>query len=341
MQLALYTKYRPHTFDDVTEQAEVVDILKNQLATGTVRNSYLFVGPSGCGKTTLARIMAREINKGTGGLIEMDAASNNGVEDVRDMLEKSNYQALDAEYRIFLLDEVHMFSAGAWNAMLKTLEEPPAKTIYMLCTTDPQKIPETIINRVQRFDLSRISYEGIYKRLQHIVDTERGIDCEINVDAPTIDYISKLANGGMRDAVSMLDKCLSFKHSVNIEDAVKILGSINYETMFELFFAMYNCEEREVVEVVEGVYNSGRDLKLFIKQYSNFLSDICKYKLFGNFNYLRVPVSYSESMERCKNSDNSIVKMFLEKVSELNSKIKYESNVLPIVETELMLLSRE
>lgn len=341
MQLALYTKYRPHTFDDVTEQKEIVDILKNQLATGTVRNSYLFVGPSGCGKTTLARIMARAINGGNGGLIEMDAASNNGVDDVRDMLEKSNYQALDAEYKIFLLDEVHMFSTGAWNAMLKTLEEPPAKTIYMLCTTDPQKIPDTIINRVQRFDLSRISYDGIYGRLNHIIEKEKEAIADLSVDDATVDYIAKLAGGGMRDAVSMLDKCLSLKHQITIAEAVKILGSINYDTMFDLFFAMYNCDEAGVVKIVEEVYNSGRDLKLFIKQYSNFLADVCKYKLFGDFTYLRIPLSYADSMLRCKNSDGEVLKTLLEKVSELNSKIKYESNVLPIVETELMLLSRE
>lgn len=341
MQTPLYTIYRPHEFEDVSEQSEVVSILKNQLKNGTIRNAYLFVGPSGTGKTTIGRILARTVNKGSGGLTEMDAASNNGVEDIRGVLEKSNYQALDAEYRIFILDECHMFSVAAWNALLKTLEEPPAKTIFIFCTTDPQKIPDTVINRVQRFDLTRISYEGIFNRLSYIVKCEKEKNAEIEVSPDVVDYISKLANGGMRDAVSMLDKCLSLKPQIELHEAVKILGSINYDTLFELFFAMYNCDEKKVIEVVEDIFNSGRDLKLFIKQYTNFLSDICKYKLFGNFNYIRIPKTYSEHLERAKNSDNEVLKKLLEKLSELNSKVKYESSVLPIVETELLLLSRE
>lgn len=341
MRIPMYTKYRPHTFEDVSEQKEVIDILLNQLNTNNIRNCYLFAGPSGCGKTTIARIFANEINKGANGLTEMDAASNNGVDDVRLVLEKSNYQALDAEYRIFLLDEVHMFSTGAWNAMLKTLEEPPKKTIFMMCTTDPQKIPDTIINRVQRFDLTKISYEGIVRRLTHIIEEEKKEDPELTVSSEVIDYISKLANGGMRDAVSMLDKCLSLTNKLDLVQAVKTLGSINYETMFDLFFAMYNCDEKKVIEIVDNVYNAGRDLKLFIKQFTNFLADICKYKLFNNFDYVRIPKLYKEQMERCKNSDNEVLKTLLDKVNELNSKIKYESQVLPVVETELLLLSRE
>lgn len=341
MRIPLYTKYRPHTFEDVSEQKEVIDILLNQLNTSSVRNCYLFVGPSGTGKTTIARIFANVINKGENGLTEMDAASNNGVDDMRLIIEKSNYQALDAEYRIFILDECHLMSQGAWGAMLKTLEEPPKKTIFMFCTTDPQKIPDTIINRVQRFDLTKISYDGIVNRLNHIIEEERKENSELQVSNDVVEYIAKLANGGMRDAVSMLDKCLSLTSKLELEQAVKTLGSINYETMFNLFFAMYNCNEKSVIEIVDGVYNAGRDLKLFIKQYTNFLADICKYKLFENFDYVRVPKVYKDQMDRCKNSDNEILKTLLDKVNELNSKIKYESQVLPVIETELLLLSRE
>lgn len=341
MHTPLYTVYRPHSFEDVCEQREVVDILRNQLETGTTRNCYLFVGPSGCGKTTLARILANDINKGANGMTELDAASNNGVDDVRLILEKSNYQALDAEYRIFLMDEVHMFSAGAWNAMLKTLEEPPKKTIFIMCTTDPQKIPDTIINRVQRFDLTKISYEGIVNRLNYIITEEKKKCPDINVSENVLDYIAKLSNGGMRDAVSMLDKCLSLSHNLELDQAVKTLGSINYDTMFDLFFAMYNCDERKVIEIVEDIYNKGKDLKLFVRQYTNFIADICKFKLFENFDFIRVPKLYLEEMNRCKNSDNDVLKKLLDKVNELNSKIKYESSVLPVVETELLLLSRE
>ena len=341
MYIPLYTRYRPQSFDEVTEQQEVMDILRNQLSTGTVRNAYLFTGSSGVGKTTLARILAKEINGSSAGIIEMDAASNNGVEDIRNILDNSNYIAFDAEYKIYILDETHMLSTGAWNALLKTLEEPPAKTIYMFCTTDPQKIPATILNRVQRFDLTKISYEGIVKRLQYIVEQEKKNDSGINISPEVIAYIAKLSGGGMRDAVTMLDKCICYKKDISINDVVKVLGSVNYETLFELFFSMYNFDSKKVIEIIESVYNSGRDLKQFISQYVNFISDICKYKLFGNTQYIGVPDYYIESLERAKNSDEEVLKKILDSVNNLKKEIKYESNVLPVVEAELLLLSKE
>lgn len=341
MVTPLYTTYRPHDFDDVCEQREVVDILKNQLNTKTVRNCYLFVGPSGTGKTTIARILAYKINGSFEGLVELDAASNNSVEDTRSIISSSNYQSLSSEYKINLIDECHMLSISAWNSLLKTLEEPPAKTIFIFCTTDPQKIPDTIINRVQRFDLKKISYEGIVNRLRFIVEKEHSKDNEINVSQDVIEYIAKLSNGGMRDAISMLDKCLSLDKNVELVNAVKILGSADYDTLFNLFFSMYNGDEKGVIEIVENIYNSGKDLKLFVKQYTNFIADVCKYKLFNNFEYVGVPKIYEEQMNRAKNADNELLKTILDKVNSLNSKIKYESQVLPIVETELLLLSRE
>jgi len=341
MNIPLYTKYRPHTFEDVSEQKEVVEILKNQIRNGTVRNCYLFAGPSGTGKTTIARILAHELNHGEGGVIEMDAASNSGVEDVRNIIEKAVYQALDAEYKVFIIDESHSISNAGYQAFLKTLEEPPAKAIFIFCTTDPQKMPATIINRVQRFDLSRISYSGVFNRLKYIVDSENKEGRNIRVSDDTLDYIARLSGGGMRDAVSMLDKCLGLSNEIELEDAVKILGSADYTTLFNLFFSMYNCDEKSVIEVVEGIYRQGKDLKLFLRQYTNFLSDICKYKLFENFEYISIPKLYSNEMERAKNSDGEVLKHLLEKVNAINSEVKYESNVLPVVETELLILSRE
>ena len=169
---ALATKYRPMSFEDVTEQSSIKIILQEQIDSHSVKNGYLFVGSAGTGKTTCARIFAKEINKGEGVPIEMDAASNNSVEDVRSIIAQAQTKSLDSEYKIFIIDECHSLSNSAWQAMLKTLEEPPAKSIFIFCTTDPQKIPKTILSRVQRYDFQRISQKGIVDRLKYIIEQE-------------------------------------------------------------------------------------------------------------------------------------------------------------------------
>ena len=168
----LAVKYRPKTWDDVTEQVSIKIILQQQLDSEEIKNAYLFVGPAGCGKTTCARIFANDINKGMGNPIELDAASNNGVDDVRGIIQQAKTKSLNSEYKIFIIDECHAISNAGWQAMLKLLEEPPAKSIFILCTTDPQKIPKTILSRVQRYDFGRISRKGIVDRLEYILQQE-------------------------------------------------------------------------------------------------------------------------------------------------------------------------
>lgn len=172
MSKALAIKYRPHTWDEVTEQGSTKIILQQQLESGEVKNAYLFCGPAGCGKTTCARIFAHDINNGQGNPIELDAASNNGVDDVREIIQQAKTKSLDSEYKIFIIDECHALSNSAWQAMLKIIEEPPAKSIFIFATTDPQKIPKTILSRVQRYDFQRISQDGIVNRLKYILDEE-------------------------------------------------------------------------------------------------------------------------------------------------------------------------
>ena len=169
---SLAIKYRPIVFDDVVEQSSIKVILQEQIRSKTIKNGYLFVGSAGTGKTTCARIFANEINEGHGTPIEMDAASNNSVDDIRNVIAQAQTKSLDSEYKIFIIDEAHSLSNSAWQAMLKTLEEPPAKSIFIFCTTDPQKIPKTILSRVQRYDFQRISQQGIVNRLRYIIEQE-------------------------------------------------------------------------------------------------------------------------------------------------------------------------
>lgn len=172
MAEALATKYRPKIFDDVTEQDAVKTILLNQLSSGDIKHAYLFCGGAGTGKTTCARIFANEINQGKGNPLELDAASNNSVDDVRMIIQQSKTQSLDSEYRVYILDEVHALSNNAWQAMLKILEEPPKKSIFIMCTTEKNKVPKTILSRVQQFQFSRISQRGIVDRLCDILEQE-------------------------------------------------------------------------------------------------------------------------------------------------------------------------
>lgn len=172
MAQALAIKYRPKTFNEVTEQAGVKTILEQQLKSGEIQHCYLFVGGAGTGKTTSARIFANEINHGQGNPIEMDAASNNSVDDMRELIQQAQTKSLNSEYKVFIIDECHMITVQGWNAILKLIEEPPAKSIFIFCTTDPQKIPKTIISRVQRYDFQRISQQGIVDRLKYIIEKE-------------------------------------------------------------------------------------------------------------------------------------------------------------------------
>lgn len=171
-QKTLAVKYRPKSWDDVTEQNSTKVILQQQLESGEIKNAYLFCGPAGCGKTTCARIFATDINRGEGNPIEMDAASNSGVDDVRNIIQQAQTKSLNSEYKVFIIDECHSISNTGWQAFLKLIEEPPAKSIFIFCTTDPERIPKTILSRVQRYNFTKISQNGIVDRLKYILINE-------------------------------------------------------------------------------------------------------------------------------------------------------------------------
>ena len=284
--MSLATKYRPNTFESVVEQVSTKKILQRQLETNTFTNVYLLCGPSGDGKTTIARIFANELNQGRGAPIEIDGASNNGVDNIRLLIDEAKTRAIDSEYKVIIVDECHMITSAGWNAFLKCIEEPPKYTIFIFCTTDPQKIPATILNRVMRFNLSKISTEAIRQRLIYICEQEHFINYE-----EACDLIAKLSAGGMRDAISMLEKCAGYNTDICITNALQALGNFSYETYLKLINALVDGNQKNVLLLVDEIYNSGKDIKLFIEQFLDFVLDLNKYCLFKDISVTKIPSS--------------------------------------------------
>lgn len=334
---ALAVKYRPTDFSSVTEQEILTTILKQQISSKQIQHCYLFCGPAGCGKTTCARIFANEINGGQGIPVELDAASNNGVEDVRNIIQQAQTKSLDSEYKVFIIDECHSLSNAGWQAFLKLLEEPPAKSIFIFCTTDPQKIPKTILSRVQRYDFQRISQQGIVHRLQYILANEDIIVDQSNIDA--IEYIAKLADGGMRDAISLMDKCLAFTDEFTLETVVKVLGVVDYDEMFRFTDTIIENKLNESIQLIESVYTSGKDLKQFVKQYIQFLLDIQKYAIGCDWKYISLPrlSQYEEWLRGCGTYEFDRCFELLDCMLKINNKIKYSSVPKCVIETEVLL----
>lgn len=340
---ALAVKYRPKVFEDMTEQSAIKDILMNQLETKTFQHGYLFTGPAGTGKTTSARIFANMINAGKGNPIEVDAASNSGVDNIRQIIEDAKRKPLDAEYKIFIVDECHSLSNGAWQALLKTLEEPPKFTIFIFCTTDPQKVPATILSRVQRYNFQKISNEGIVKRLEHICVLENSQDYndpdlrdigDIIRYPEALEYIAKVCNGGMRDAITLLDKCLSLSHDLTLENVLKTIGGEDYNTFILFLTALQNKEKGTAITTIENVYNAGKDVKQFMKDFAKFVLEVEKYALYKNFNYINLPNTLENELEQL--IDDSLFDV-MDFVVSLNSQIKWDSDPKTLVELSILI----
>lgn len=340
---SLAVKYRPRSFEDLTEQGAIKDILENQIKTKTFQHGYLFTGPAGTGKTTSARIFASMINDGKGNPIEVDAASNSGVDNVRQIIDDAKRKPLDAEYKIFIVDECHSLSNGAWQALLKTLEEPPKFTIFIFCTTDPQKVPATILSRVQRYNFQKISNEGIVERLEHICLTENSQDIndpnltdigDIIRYPEALEYIAKVCNGGMRDAITLLDKCLSLSHDLTLENVLKTIGAEDYST-FITFLSTLEEKEKEIsIKVVEDVYNAGKDVKQFMKDFAKFVLEVEKYALYKNFDYISLPNILENELEQLV--DDSLFDI-MDFVVSLNNQIKWENDAKTLIELSILI----
>ena len=341
---ALAIKYRPKTWYDVTEQNSTKIILQQQLDSGEVKNAYLFCGPAGCGKTTCARIFAHDINKGEGNPIELDAASNNGVDDVRNIIQQAKTKSLDSEYKIFIIDECHALSNSAWQAMLKIIEEPPAKSIFIFCTTDPQKIPKTIISRVQRYDFQRISTDGIARRLDWICANEEIENPDRNIaNWPALEYIAKIADGGMRDAITLMDKCLAYSKDLTLENVVKALGTTDYDTMFKLTDYLIDSKVKLALKLIEDIYNDGKDLKTFVRQYVQFLLDLSKWGIGCDWKYLTLPKlnDYETWLKDCGDREFNAINDWLSVFVNLNADIKWSQAVKYDIEASIVINSEE
>ena len=336
-KIALAVKYRPKEWKDVVEQDSTKAILQQQLDTGEYQHSYLFVGGAGTGKTTCARILANEINNGEGTPIELDAASNNGVDDVRNIIQQAKTKALDSEYKVFIIDECHSLSNTAWQAFLKLIEEPPAKSIFIFCTTNPEKIPKTILSRVQRYDFKRISTDGIIKRLAYILDEEDIHHYNAKDWLEGVTYIAKLADGGMRDAITLMDKCLSYNSDLTIENIVKALGVADYDIMVQLVSNIIYPDSAEIIKIIEDIHNSGKDLKQFIRQLINFVLDIKKYIILKSYDYINIPhTDWAEGFLGQMEEDEDKVTDLLDLLIKINSEIKYDSSPKYMIEAMLI-----
>ena len=296
---ALYRKWRPQKFDDMVGQTAVTKTLKNAIIHHKTSHAYLFTGPRGTGKTSAAKIFAKAINclnphdgepcndcllckgitEGTiGDVIEIDAASNNGVEEIRDIRDKARYAPTQATYKVYIIDEVHMLSTGAFNALLKTLEEPPKNVIFILATTEPHKIPATIISRTQRFDFRRITNDEIIQRLRYILEQE-----EIAYEEEALSVIARCANGGMRDALSLLDQVISFSDDkVSFEQAIQVSGSLTDDLMIEFVRLLTQQQAQAALLQLQDLLLLGKEASRLIEEWLEFSRDLLVAKQIGD-----------------------------------------------------------
>lgn len=332
---ALATKYRPRTFSDVVCQDNIKKVLTNQLDTGEIKQAYLFCGSAGTGKTTSARIFASDVNGGKGKPIEIDGASNNGVDNIRSIIDDCRMKSLDSKYKVYIIDEVHMLSIGAFNALLKVLEEPPKGVIFILCTTDPHKIPATILSRLQRFDFKRIPQFDIVQRLKYILQQEG----KITYDMEALEYIAKLADGGMRDAIMKLDTVIGYTNNITLQAVLDCLGITNYEHLVAIVQGIINKQPNEPIQIIDKIYRDGKDLKLFVKDLNKFVLDLCKLSITRNKELTMIP---TDIMRKCihiaTSTPNYQLVDILDAINNLLDKIKYEQNPKNLIESELIIL---
>lgn len=354
--LALYRKYRPNNFDDLVGQSEVSSIIKNEILNNKISHAYLFSGPRGTGKTSTAKIIARMINcsnlssdgipcgncpsclnfSSNSDIVEIDAASNNGVDEIRELRDKVNLVPTFGKYKIYIIDEVHMLTTQAFNALLKTLEEPPSHVIFILATTEFYKIPVTVVSRCQKFQFLKFSNEEIVKKLSEITKKE-----SILANEEVLFEIARLADGGLRDAINMLDQLSSFKsEELNIQDVYKLNGVISYGEFKNLLLSVYSNEIVKIIEFLDDVDKNGKNFDRFIEDLISFMKDILIYK---NTSILNSNIEEkNQALVELSNvfSENSLYD-FIFSLNDLSSRIKNSSFGKILLVTEFIKFSNQ
>ena len=351
---ALYRTYRPQTFEEVAGQEHIVRTLKNALATGKIAHAYLFAGPRGTGKTTMAKLFAKALNceHGIGcqcneckncvaitegshpDVLELDAASNNGVDEIRELIDKVKYGTILGKYKVYIIDEVHMLSTGAFNALLKTLEEPPEHVIFILATTEPHKILPTILSRCQRYDFNKVSENDIKERLKAILVNE---DVEYNEEA--IDLIVSLADGGMRDALSILEKVLAYSgNRLIVKDVLDIFALESKEEKIKLINSIIKHDMSDVLNRLTNYVNKGTDIKRLTEDLLLILKDIVIYNSSFNENFLEM-LSKEEAVELSKYISTDLAIKMIDVLMNTVKDYKNVTSINPIFEITLIKLT--
>ncbi len=358
--MALYRKFRPDTLADVKGQEHIVTTLKNQLAAGRIGHAYLFTGTRGTGKTTVAKILARAVNcenptaEGPCGecricraiaagasmnVIEIDAASNNGVDNIREIVEEVSYSPAEGKYKVYIIDEVHMLSAGAFNALLKTLEEPPSYVIFILATTEVHKLPITILSRCQRYDFKRIPIDTITARMQELTAQEG-----VQVEDKALRYIAKTADGSMRDALSLLDQCIAFHlgRELTYDKVLDVLGAVDTEVFSRLLRHVLDRDVTGCVELLEEIVMQGRELTQFVTDFTWYLRNLMLVQASDNLEDV-IDMS-SDNLKRLKEesamADMDGIIRFIRIFSDLSGQIRQSAQKRILVEIALIKLCR-
>lgn len=333
MYQALYRKYRPKTLDDICGQDVIVKIIKNSIINNQINHAYLFAGPRGTGKTSIAKIFAKIINcehpvdckpcgkcisctqENNSDIIEIDAASNNGVDEIRELRNKVNLLPAYGKYKVYIIDEVHMLTQGAFNALLKTLEEPPAHVIFILATTDPHKVIETILSRCQRLDFKKISDDAIVENLDKIAKKEN-----IDIDKEALYEIAKLADGGMRDSVGMLDQARAYTEGkITVNDIHDINGTLTEKDLSELLENILDNKLDEILEKIDNYNDKGKNFVKLIEEFINFVRNTILYKEAPNYFKERI-----QNVENYKNISKKITVKELFSIIEILNKYSFE-----------------